>query len=84
MLANEPSDLREPTPGTGVSGKNDFGHEGYNGPCPPTGSTHRYVFTIYALDTMLALSPLYRHADFQRAMNGHVLVQTSLTATYSR
>src|SRR6266487_4874424 len=42
MLANEPASLREPTPGTGVSGRNDFGREGYAGPCPPKGSTHRY------------------------------------------
>jgi Raf kinase inhibitor-like YbhB/YbcL family protein len=84
MLANEPSDLRQPTPGTGVSGRNDFGREGYSGPCPPKGSTHHYVFTVYALDSALSLSPLYRHADFQRALVGHVLAQATLTATYSR
>lgn len=84
MLANEPPSLREPTPRTGVSGKNDFGNEGYNGPCPPRGSTHRYVLTVYALDAMLALHPLYRHADFQQALQGHILAQASLTATYGR
>ena len=30
--------------------ENDFGKEEYGGPCPPYG-THRYFFTIYALDT---------------------------------
>jgi Raf kinase inhibitor-like YbhB/YbcL family protein len=29
---------------------NDFGRMSYGGPCPPSG-THRYFFTIYALDT---------------------------------
>ena len=29
---------------------NDFGRKSYGGPCPPSG-THRYFFTIYALDT---------------------------------
>ena len=29
--------------------ENDFGKKPYGGPCPPSG-THRYFFTIYALD----------------------------------
>jgi Raf kinase inhibitor-like YbhB/YbcL family protein len=84
MLANEPPDLRQPTPGTGVSGRNDFGVEGYNGPCPPQGSTHHYVVTIYAVAIMLPLRRLYSHLQFQQALTGHILAQSSLTATYSR
>jgi Raf kinase inhibitor-like YbhB/YbcL family protein len=30
--------------------ENDFGRRSYGGPCPSSG-THRYFFTIYALDT---------------------------------
>jgi Raf kinase inhibitor-like YbhB/YbcL family protein len=31
-------------------GTNDFGHVGYDGPCPPaTGQPHHYTFTVYAL-----------------------------------
>ncbi len=31
---------------------NSFGQNGYAGPCPPAGhGPHRYLFTVYALDT---------------------------------
>jgi len=29
-------------------GINDFGNQGYNGPCPPKGKPHRYYFKAYA------------------------------------
>lgn len=32
-----------------VEGTNDFGTAGWRGPCPPTGATHTYVWTVYAL-----------------------------------
>lgn len=28
---------------------NDFGNRTYDGPCPPEGETHSYVFTVYVL-----------------------------------
>ncbi len=34
----------------GTFGKNDFGDANYDGPCPPPGKPHRYVFTLYALE----------------------------------
>jgi len=40
-----------------VEGLNSFGDAGYEGPCPPPGPAHRYVFTLAALDEPSELSP---------------------------
>jgi Raf kinase inhibitor-like YbhB/YbcL family protein len=37
-------------PPTGVQCRNDYGEPGYGGPCPPPGSTHRYLVKAYALN----------------------------------
>ena len=39
----------------GTQGTNGFGNVGYEGPCPPPGSSHHYVFTLYSLDASLTL-----------------------------
>ncbi len=64
-------------------GTNDFGKTGYGGPCPP-GGTHRYFFTLYALDTKLDLSAGIKKADLIKAMEGHILSKTQLMGKYSR
>lgn len=59
---------------------------GYDGPCPPWNDAvpHRYVFTLYALDTAQApVATGYRGADLLRAVRPHVLAQARLTVTYS-
>jgi Raf kinase inhibitor-like YbhB/YbcL family protein len=71
---------------TGVSGKNDFGKEGYGGPCPPRGhGPHRYFFTLYALDIpTLGLPRGARRKDMERAMNRHVLAEARYLGGYGR
>jgi Raf kinase inhibitor-like YbhB/YbcL family protein len=52
---------------------NDAGHVGYTGPCPPPGTTHRYTFKVWGLDTMLDLTPGSLKHQLVAAMRGHVL-----------
>jgi len=67
-----------------LQGKNDFGRSGYGGPCPPRGRPHRYFFKLYALDTLLNLSPGLRKKDILKAIAGHILGQAELVGKYGR
>ncbi len=64
-------------------GRNDFEQIGYRGPCPPDHGTHRYVFSLLALDTTLDLPAGSPPAPVEEATQGHVLARGVLTATYS-
>lgn len=72
--------------GPGVSGTNDFGRQGYGGPCPPRGhGPHRYFFKLFALDVpSLGLPPGARRAAIDKAMRGHILAETQYYGTYER
>ena len=65
-------------------GINDFHRIGYGGPCPPKGPAHRYFFKLYALDTVLDISPGVTKEGLLKAMKGHVLGETKLMGTYRR
>lgn len=67
-----------------VQGVNDFGRPGYGGPCPPPGRAHRYIFQLFALNAPLEPRSIARAADLARAMDGKILVRTSLTGTARR
>ena len=66
-----------------IQGGNDFKKKGYGGPCPPQGS-HRYFFTLYALDTALHLEPGISVNELKSAMDGHVIAKTELMGRYQR
>jgi Raf kinase inhibitor-like YbhB/YbcL family protein len=56
-----------------------FGNNKYGGPCPPAGSgTHRYIFELYALDTVLSLGPDTNREKLEQTMKGHIIEQCSL------
>jgi Raf kinase inhibitor-like YbhB/YbcL family protein len=64
-------------------GVNDWGRNGYGGPCPPIGK-HRYFFKLYALDTILENleGPSKKKLEF--AFKGHILAKAQLVGTYER
>ena len=64
-----------------LQGTTDWGTTGYSGPCPPIGR-HRYVHTLFALDTVLADLEKPTRAKLLAAMEGHVLQMTQLIGTY--
>ena len=70
-------------PAQGVEGRNDWGRNGYGGPCPPSG-VHRYFFKLYALDTSLNLPRTATKHELEKAMEGHILSRGQLTGLYKR
>ena len=66
-----------------VEGMNDFKTHQYGGPCPPSG-THRYFFKVYALDTMLSISPNAQKSELEKAMKEHILAQGQMIGLYKR
>jgi Raf kinase inhibitor-like YbhB/YbcL family protein len=77
-------EIRENSLPSGASeGLNDFRRHEYRGPCPPSG-THRYFFTLYALDTLLNLPPNATKTDLEKAMAGHVIEHSEIVGLYKR
>jgi Raf kinase inhibitor-like YbhB/YbcL family protein len=71
-------------PNGALQGTNDFAKIGYGGPCPASGATHHYRFTIYALDRPLDLKAGVSRKQVIDAIKGHILARGQLTAIYQR
>ena len=68
----------------GRQGTSGFGKVGYGGPCPPTGSPHRYRFKLYGLSGQLDLAAGAGRDDLDKAISGHVVAYAIVTGTYRR
>ena len=94
VVANLPADTRVLPQGAGsgqaelpeeaVQTRTDFGKAGYGGAAPPKGETHRYIFTVHALD----VEKIEVDAEASGAMVGfnvhfHSLASASITALFS-
>ncbi|OON38878.1 kinase inhibitor [Izhakiella australiensis] len=93
-VANLPADTRVLPQGAGsgtadlptgsVQTRTDFGSSGYGGAAPPKGESHRYVFTVYALDVdHLEVDQQSSGALLGFNVHFHKLDSASITAVYS-
>jgi Raf kinase inhibitor-like YbhB/YbcL family protein len=93
IIFNLPSNIKELSQGIPLQGdlsngakqgNNIRGGTGYTGPCPPAGTTHRYEFTLFALDKSLDLKPGISRADLISAIQGHIIAIAQTMGYYSR
>lgn len=63
----------------------DFGESKYGGPCPPQGTSHRYIVTVSALDVAhLDVEKKSSPALVAYQMHGKVIAQARYVAKYHR
>ncbi len=67
-----------------TTGLNSFLVSRYKGPCPPVGSSHRYFFKLYALDTKLKLPSRVNKKQLLAAMQGHIIDRAQLIGIFQR
>ncbi|MEJ5112207.1 kinase inhibitor [Erwinia billingiae] len=93
-VANLPADARSLPQGAGsgaaelpsgaVQTRTDFGKSGYGGAAPPKGESHRYIFTVYAIDVeKLEVDEQASGAYLGFNVHFHQLGSASITAMYS-
>ncbi len=78
------TEIAEGAKNVGKGGLNGTRQTGYTGACPPSG-THRYFFTLYAVDLVLVgVKEGASRSDVENALQNHIVAKTQLMATYSR
>ncbi|WLS77738.1 kinase inhibitor [Erwinia pyri] len=71
-------------PAGAVQTRTDFGNSGYGGAAPPKGESHRYIFTVYAIDVdALEVDESASGAYLGFNVHFHQLGSASITAIYS-
>jgi Raf kinase inhibitor-like YbhB/YbcL family protein len=71
-------------PNEGIHGVTTRNAYGYFGPCPPPGTLHRYIFSLYAIDRCLGLEPGKTKDEILQAIEGHILDRISLIGLYTK
>lgn len=55
-----------------------YGFHRYAGPKPPKGKSHKYLFTVYALDCTLDVKPFSSKRKVLKAADGHIIQKGEL------
>lgn len=66
------------------SGRNSWEMLGYRGPCPPQNASHRYIFSLYALDAALSIKPGVDAVSIIKRITPRTIEKTELVVTYQR
>ena len=84
-IKNLPEDITpiKNIPDEVLLGTNSYGHIGYSGPCPPSG-THRYIFKIYGLSNAVHLEAGAEKGELMRAMQKYIITEGELMGKYKR
>lgn len=59
-----------------------YGWHRYRGPKPPKGTSHRYEFTVYAVDRQLRLGPMTSYRRLKAELNGKVVGMGNVEGTF--
>lgn len=68
----------------GIHARNDYGKNGYGGPCPPKGEEHRYFFRIFALRKKLPPESIQDGTGFHQAIKDLIIDKAEYMGKYSR
>lgn len=77
------TNIKEGETPQGVIGIGTSGQDSYMGPCPPD-REHRYIFTLYALDSILSLSNDSTKKELLHELTPHLIEKATLVARYNR
>ena len=66
-----------------ITSINGAGRPGYTGPCPPSGETHRYRYTVHFLLQQTELGDAAPGSDLLASVEGATLSSASIIGTYT-
>lgn len=81
--ANAPGIEEGGLPVDSIEGGNSSAAIGYTPPCPPDGS-HRYMFKLYALDSVLVIDEGVSQKALEDEMTGQIIDEALLVGNYQR